>query len=158
MAKASIRRASAVWARSGKPLRSSRLCGVGPVRKASAFVPPLRCEPSPESPAPDQITVAPEPELDSMRGTIAFWMESSNVTQLPNPYAILFDRRAQKADGLSTTGGDVIYQGPDGHLDNQAQTAAAGTVNAQSTGFMVTDEHNAPKFLWLWLAKCPCSA
>lgn len=89
--------------------------------------------------APSQITVAPAPELDSVRGTIAFWMESSNVTQLPNPYAAMFDRRAEPADGLPTTGGDVIYQGPDGHLDNQAQAPGAGTVNSQSTAFLVTD-------------------
>jgi Concanavalin A-like lectin/glucanases superfamily len=88
---------------------------------------------------PSQITVAPAPELDSVRGTIAFWMESSNVTQLPNPYAALFDRRAEPADALPTTGGDIIYQGPNGHLDNQAQAPGAGTVNAQSIGFLVTD-------------------
>ncbi|MGA2656417.1 MAG: LamG domain-containing protein [Verrucomicrobiota bacterium] len=88
---------------------------------------------------PDQITVAPAPELGSARGTIAFWMESSNVTQVPNPYAILFDRRAGAADNLSTTGGDVIYQAPDGHLANQAQAPGAGNVNAGEIALNSTD-------------------
>jgi hypothetical protein len=83
--------------------------------------------------AQNQITVAPVPELDSVRGTIAFWMESSEVTPTPNPYAIIFDRRG--------TEGDVIYQAPDGHLANQAQTPGGGNVNAQSTGINVTDSH-----------------
>jgi hypothetical protein len=63
-------------------------------------------------------------------------MESSNVTQLPNPYAILFDRRAGVGGGL----GDVIYQGPDGHLDNQAEPGTNGpVVNTQETAVNCTD-------------------
>jgi hypothetical protein len=84
--------------------------------------------------ASSQITVAPAPDLNSVRGTIAFWMQSSNVTLTPNPYATLFDRRAD-------TGGDVIYQAPDGHLANQAQAPGVGNVNAQETGFNVTDNN-----------------
>ena len=90
---------------------------------------------------PNQITLAPAPELNSARGTIAFWMQSSNVTQTPNPYAILFDRRAETADALPTTGGDVIYQAPDGHLANQAQAPGAGNVNAQETAFNSTNNN-----------------
>jgi len=86
----------------------------------------------------NQITVASAPELNSVRGTIAFWMKSSAVTPTPNPYAALFDRRAQASDGLPTTGGDVIYQAPDGHLANQAQIAGTGA-NSQTTGASVTD-------------------
>ena len=74
----------------------------------------------------NQITIAPAPEFDLVRGTIAFWMKSPEVTPTPNPYAAIFDRRAQAPDGFPTTGGDVIYQDPSGHLANQAQTAAAG--------------------------------
>ena len=89
--------------------------------------------------AQDQITIAPTNDLNSTRGTIAFWMQSSNVTQLPNPYAAVFDRRAEPADNLSSTGGDVIYQAPDGHLANQAQAPGVGNVNAQETALNVTD-------------------
>jgi Concanavalin A-like lectin/glucanases superfamily len=78
---------------------------------------------------PSQITVAPAPELSSVRGTIAFWMQSSNVTANGNE-VILFDRR-------DNTGGDVIYQGLDGHLANQARLS--GTANAQTTGSLVAD-------------------
>ncbi len=84
----------------------------------------------------NQITVAPAPDLNSVRGTIAFWMKSPAVTQTKDQYAILFDRRAQTG---ALTGGDVIYQPPDGHLANQAQTPA-GNVNAQETGSNVTDD------------------
>src|SRR5713101_7928977 len=42
---------------------------------------------------PNQITLAAAAALNSTVGTIAFWMKSTNVTQLPNPYAVLFDRR-----------------------------------------------------------------
>lgn len=86
--------------------------------------------------AQNQITIAPAPELDSIRGTIAFWMKSSVVTPTPNPYAILFDRRVQTG---TVTGGDVIYQAPDGHLANQAQISGSGA-NAQETGLNVTDD------------------
>src|SRR5438105_9569167 len=78
---------------------------------------------------PNQITLAAAPALNSTVGTIAFWMKSTNVTQTPNPYAILFDRR--------TLAGDVIYQDPGGHLENQA--SSGGTANAQTTGANVTD-------------------
>ena len=78
---------------------------------------------------PSQITVAPAPELNSVRGTIAFWMQSSNVT-INGHEVMLFDRR-------DSTGGDVIYQGLDGHLANQARSS--GTVNAQTTGSLVAD-------------------
>ena len=83
----------------------------------------------------NQITLAASPELDSTRGTIAFWMESSNVTQLPNPCAMLVDRRA----GVGSGPGDVIYQGPDGHLDNQAEETNGTVVNTQETSVTTTN-------------------
>jgi hypothetical protein len=86
----------------------------------------------------NQITIASAPELSSMRGTIAFWMESSTVTTNKDGYAILVDHRAQTGP---VTGGDVIFQPPDGHLANQAQITGSTTVNAQETGFNVTDNH-----------------
>jgi hypothetical protein len=79
---------------------------------------------------PSQITIAPAPELDSRRGTIAFWMQSSNITVNGNE-VMLFDRRGD--------GGDVIYQALDGHIANQAQAPGAGTVNDQTTGSLVAD-------------------
>jgi hypothetical protein len=79
----------------------------------------------------NQIAVAPAPEFDSVRGTIAFWMKSTNVTATPNPYAAIYDRRAP-------TGGDIIYQEPGGHLSNQAQIPGS-TVNSQTTVQNVTD-------------------
>ena len=66
--------------------------------------------------APNQITVAAAPALNSPVGTIAFWMKSTNVTANPNAYAILFDRRA--------AGGDVIFQDPNGHLENHPAGAS----------------------------------
>jgi hypothetical protein len=83
---------------------------------------------------PSQITIAPASELDSSRGTIAFWMKSDLVTPDPNPYAILFDRRETPGSG-----GDVIYQGPDGHLANQAEAVDRTGANAQSTTGNLTD-------------------
>jgi hypothetical protein len=82
---------------------------------------------------PNQITVAAAPALNSPVGTIAFWMKSTNVTPNPNPYAMLFDRRAG--------GGDVIFQDPNGHLENQAKQASGGAANAQTTGASLTDGH-----------------
>ena len=81
----------------------------------------------------DGITIPAAPELCSSRGSIAFWMESSNVTA--NGYVMMFDRRS------SGVGGDVIYQGPDGHLNNQANIAGFGTANSQATPANLTDNH-----------------
>jgi hypothetical protein len=80
---------------------------------------------------PNQITVEAAPALNSAMGTIAFWMRSTNVTANPNAYAILFDRRK--------AGGDVIFQDPNGHLENQAKQATGGTANSQTTAANVTD-------------------
>ncbi len=82
---------------------------------------------------PSQITIAAAPDLNLGRGTIAFWMESAMVTTNLNPYDMLFDRRD------TTTGGDVIYQSPDGNLANQAEVASGSHVNEQITGANVTD-------------------
>jgi hypothetical protein len=79
----------------------------------------------------NQITVEASSALDSTVGTIAFWMESTNVTALPNPDAILFDRR--------TFAGDVIYQAPSGQLGNQAFDDASDVVNSQTTAANPTD-------------------
>jgi hypothetical protein len=83
---------------------------------------------------PSQITIAAAPELNSTRGTIAFWMKSALVTPDPNPYAILLDRRETPG-----TGGDVLYQGPDGHINNQAEVAGRARVNVQITTDNLTD-------------------
>src|SRR5205807_7060513 len=61
-----------------------------------------------------------------------FWMKSTNVTANANgSYAILFDRR--------TAGGDVIFQDPDGHLENQARQSTGGAANSQTTPANLTD-------------------
>ena len=86
-----------------------------------------------------QITLAGVPDLNSMRGTIAFWMESPLTTPSPNPYAMLLDRRAMPADGVPVTGGDVIYQLPDGHISDQAEVAARSRANEFSTIANLTD-------------------
>ena len=80
---------------------------------------------------PNQITVGAAPALNSSVGTIAFWMNSTNVTQLPNPYVALFDRR--------TAGGDVVFQDSNGHLEDQARQATGGGANSQTTGANLTD-------------------
>src|SRR5262245_24445051 len=80
---------------------------------------------------PNQITIAAATDLNSPTGTIAFWMKSTNVTPLPNPYAMLFDRRS--------AGGDVIYQDPSGHLANQAQQPTGVGANSQLTLANPTD-------------------
>ena len=48
---------------------------------------------------PNQITVAPASDLNSMVGAITFWMKSAVVTPTPNPYAIIFDRRETPGGG-----------------------------------------------------------
>ena len=88
---------------------------------------------------PSQVTVAAAPDLNSMRGTIAFWMESSQTTPTPNPYAMLFDRRAMPADGVPVTGGDVLFQLPDGHISDQAEVANRSRANAFSSSANPTD-------------------
>jgi hypothetical protein len=80
---------------------------------------------------PNQITVDAAPAFNAAQGTITFWMKSSQVTQTPNPYAIVFDRRS--------AGGDVLFQTPGGNLANQAQQASGGGANSQTTGANVTD-------------------
>ena len=81
-----------------------------------------------------QITIAPASELNSTRGTIAFWMKSPVVTADPDAYAMIFDRR-----DTGGAGGDVIYQDPDGFLANQAEGAGRSRVNEQSTTVDLTD-------------------
>jgi hypothetical protein len=88
---------------------------------------------------PSQITVAAAPNLNSMRGTIAFWMESAQTSPLPNPYAMLFDRRAMPADLVPVTGGDVLYQLPDGHVSDQAEVAGRVRANEFSSTANPTD-------------------
>jgi len=88
---------------------------------------------------PSQMTVAAAPNLNSMRGTIAFWMESAQTTPLPNPYAMLFDRRAMPNDGVPVTGGDVLYQLPSGHVSDQAEVASRVRANEFSTTANPTD-------------------
>src|SRR2546423_4243267 len=43
--------------------------------------------------APSQIVLSAAADLNSSVGTISFWMKSAAVTQLPNPYVTIFDRR-----------------------------------------------------------------
>jgi len=85
----------------------------------------------------NQIKVAAAPDLNSMRGTIAFWMESP--TPMPNQYVMLFDRRAMPADLVPVTGGDVLFQLPDGHVSDQAEVAGRVRANAFSTTANPTD-------------------
>jgi hypothetical protein len=89
--------------------------------------------------APGMITVEAAPNLNSVRGTIAFWMKSPNVTQLPNPYAMIFDRRAMPADGAPVTGGDVIFQLPEGNIANQAEVAGRAKANVNTATKNTTD-------------------
>jgi len=43
---------------------------------------------------------------------------------MPNQYVMLFDRRAMPADLVPVTGGDVLFQLPDGHVSDQAEVPA----------------------------------
>jgi len=88
---------------------------------------------------PSQITVAGVPDLNSMRGTIAFWMKSLLATPAPLTETMLLDRRAMPADGVPVTGGDVIYQLLDGHLSDQAEVAGRSRANQFSTVANPTD-------------------
>jgi hypothetical protein len=88
---------------------------------------------------PSQITISAAPDLNSMRGTIAFWMKSAKTTPTPNPYAMLFDRRAMPADGVPLTGGEVLFQLPDGHVSNQAEVAGRARANEFNTASNLTD-------------------
>jgi Concanavalin A-like lectin/glucanases superfamily len=81
---------------------------------------------------PSQITIAPAPEFDVGRGTIAFWMKSPIS---PSPEAIIFDRRETPGSG-----GEVIYQAPDGHINNQAEAAGRARANEQTTAESLTDD------------------
>src|SRR5258708_3035791 len=83
---------------------------------------------------PSQITVAPPAYFNSWVGAITFWMKSSLVTPSPNPYAIIFDRRETPGGG-----GDLLYQGPDGKLADQAEAASRAKANALTTAANVTD-------------------
>lgn len=87
----------------------------------------------------DQITVAAATNLNSTRGTIAFWMKSSATTPLPNPYAMLVDRRAMPNDGVPVTGGDVLFQLPNGPISDQAEVGARVRANAFSSTVNPTD-------------------
>src|SRR4051812_11480392 len=84
--------------------------------------------------APSQITLSAAPDLNSSVGAITFWMKSDLVTPTPNPYAIIFDRRETPGSG-----GDVLYQDPDGHVTDQAEAADRAGANALSTTLSLTD-------------------
>src|SRR5262249_22002331 len=82
---------------------------------------------------PSQITIAGTADMNSMRGTIAFWMESTLATPAPQTETMILDRRAMPADGVPVTGGDVIYQLLDGHISDQAEVAGRSRANQFST-------------------------
>jgi hypothetical protein len=88
---------------------------------------------------PSQITVAGVPDLNSMRGTIAFWMKSLLATPAPLTETMVLDRRAMPADGVPVTGGDVLYQLLDGQLSDQAEVAGRSRANQFSTVKNPTD-------------------
>jgi hypothetical protein len=90
---------------------------------------------------PSQITIAAAADLNSMRGTVAFWMKSARTTPTPNPYAMLFDRRAMPGDGVPVTGGEVLFQLPDGHVSNQAEIGGRTRANEFSTAANLTDNN-----------------
>src|SRR6185369_1077199 len=78
-----------------------------------------------------RIVVRAAPDLNSLVGTIGFWLRSLEVTPTPRRYAMVFDRRS--------TAGDLVYQEPEGHLANQAQQASEVRANSQTTAANVTD-------------------
>jgi len=82
---------------------------------------------------PSQITLAGTADLNSMRGTIAFWMETLPTSPAPTAETMLLDRRAMPIDGVPVTGGDVIYQALDGHLSDQAEVAGRSRANQLAT-------------------------
>src|SRR6185369_14037749 len=82
---------------------------------------------------PSQITIAGTADMNSMRGTIAFWMESLPTIPSPTTETMILDRRAMPGDGVPVTGGDVIYQALDGHLSDQAEVAGRARANQLAT-------------------------
>ena len=82
---------------------------------------------------PSQITVAGAPDLNSMRGTIAFWMETLPTIPSPTTETMVLDRRALPGGGVPLTGGDVIYQALNGHLSDQAEVAGRSRANQLAT-------------------------
>ena len=88
---------------------------------------------------PSEIIVPTNVDFQAIRGTIAFWMRSSNVLTTPNQYAMVFDHRAMPPDGFPTSGGDVIYQGPSGQLACQTAIAGRAAANGFTTAGDPTD-------------------
>jgi hypothetical protein len=88
---------------------------------------------------PSQITLAGTADLNSMRGTIAFWMDSTLATPAPQTEIMILDRRAMPNDGVPVTGGDVIYELTDGHISDQAEAAGRARANQFSTVGNPTD-------------------
>jgi hypothetical protein len=79
----------------------------------------------------DQITLAADPDFNSTKGTIMFWMRSAGTTGPGDFAAILVDRRSDR--------GDVIAQVDDGTIFVQANDGA-GTVNSFSSTGVVGDD------------------
>jgi len=88
----------------------------------------------------NQITLAPNPDFDSLAGTIMFWMKSAGTVGAETGGAMLLDRRIDPSQGAGWgSAGDVIVQQDDGSLTVQPTYYGSSVLASGLSGGAVSD-------------------
>jgi hypothetical protein len=88
----------------------------------------------------NQITLAPNPDFDSLGGTIMFWMKSAGTVGAGTGGAMLFDRRIDPSQGAGWgSAGDVIVQQDGGSITVQPTYYGASVLASGLSGGSVSD-------------------